>query len=58
MNNIYRRKSLRKEIEVLGKLNHPNIIKLYDAIDTSSKVNLIMEYVNGKCISSYINKQK
>jgi serine/threonine protein kinase len=45
MNDSYRREALKKEIEILKKIDHPNVIKLYDAVDTGMKVNLIMEYV-------------
>jgi len=45
MSDQYRKESLKKEIEILKKLDHPNIIKLYDSIDTGVKVNLVMEYV-------------
>ncbi len=49
---------MKKEIEILGKLDHPNIIKLYDAIDTSHKVSLIMEYSSGKSLHSYLRKKE
>jgi len=37
--------NLIKEIKVLGKLNHPNIVRLYESIDTFSNVYLITEYL-------------
>ena len=57
MSDQYRRESLKKEIEILKKLDHPNIIKLYDSIDTGLKVNLVMEYVQGKSLYSYLKKK-
>jgi len=48
---------LKKEIEILKKLDHPNIIKLYDSIDTGIKVNLVMEYVQGKSLYSFLRKK-
>ncbi|CDW77080.1 protein kinase domain containing protein [Stylonychia lemnae] len=57
MSDQYRRDSLKKEIEILKKLDHPNIIKLYDSIDTGIKVNLIMEYVQGRSLYSFLRKK-
>ena len=56
MNDSYRREALKKEIEILKKIDHPNVIKLYDAVDTGMKVNLIMEYVKGRSLYSYMKK--
>ena len=39
--------SLRKEIQTMSKLNHAGIMKFYDAIDTGSKISIIVEYING-----------
>ncbi len=36
---------VRREIDVLKKLVHPNIAQLYDVIETEDTVNIIMEYV-------------
>ena len=41
----YRLSALKQEISILQHINHPNIIKLYDSLDTGLKVKLIMEYV-------------
>ena len=42
-----RKKSVIREINVLKKLQHPNIMALYDVIDTPKQLYLILEYVNG-----------
>jgi serine/threonine protein kinase len=40
---------LLTEIAILKKINHPNVVKLYEIIDDekSDKLFLVMEYVNG-----------
>jgi len=46
--------NLIKEIKVLGKLNHSNIVRLYESIDTFSNVYLITEYLQGTPLNEYI----
>lgn len=47
MKEIQRKKSVRREIKLMERLNHPHIAKLYDAIETEDQVILVMEYVSG-----------
>ena len=49
------KKCISKEIEILKKLNHPNIVKLYDTIYTDKYILLIQELVNGKSLRDYYN---
>jgi calcium-dependent protein kinase len=39
--------SIKQEIEILTKLDHPNIIKHYETYDDKRYVYLVMEYCNG-----------
>ena len=39
-----RKKSVIREINVLKKLQHPNIMQLYDVIDTPKQLYLVLEY--------------
>lgn len=52
--DVQRKKSALREIKILSKLNHPNIVKLYESIDTSKTVYLVMEYVTGESLHSYL----
>jgi serine/threonine protein kinase len=36
---------LESEVQVLGRLRHPNVVKLYDVIDANSILCLVLELV-------------
>lgn len=48
--------ALRAEIDTLNGLDHVGIMKFYDAIDSGSKVTIIVEYINGNNLFQYIRK--
>lgn len=50
--------SLRAEITTLGLLDHPGIMKLYDAIDSGNKISIVVEYINGNNLYQYLRKLK
>jgi serine/threonine protein kinase len=39
--------SIQTEIELLKKLDHPNIVKYIDFVQTKTHINIILEYVEG-----------
>ena len=49
---------MKREIEVLKKLRHPNIVHLYSVIDTEEKIYLITDYIKGIELFDYIVKKK
>jgi MAP/microtubule affinity-regulating kinase len=49
-----RRKSVKREIKILERLDHTGIAKLYEAFDTHKQVYLIMEYLNGGSLYTHL----
>ena len=52
-------KMIKKETHIMKKLNHPNIIKLYDTIIDSNTENvyLVMEYFSRGDFAKFLNKR-
>jgi len=46
-NKVEDLQDIEREIEIMGKVDHPNIIKLIEVFDEPKKINLIMELVQG-----------
>ena len=47
---------VEREIQYLTLLSHPHIIKLYDVIQTSDYIVMVMEYLEGE-LFDYIVKR-
>ncbi|HAS42819.1 MAG TPA: hypothetical protein DCS93_20225 [Microscillaceae bacterium] len=54
VNNAQIRERFRNEAEAMASLKHPNIIDLYDFLETNQGLFLIMEYVDGNQLDDYI----
>lgn len=52
--NIHNR--FKNEANALIKLNHPNIVKIFDYVEQENFACLIMEYINGYTLDEYISK--
>ncbi|KAK8711409.1 hypothetical protein V6N13_146691 [Hibiscus sabdariffa] len=48
--------NLLKEISILSTINHPNIIRLFEAIETEDRIFLVLEYCDGGDLAAYINR--
>ncbi|KAJ3682686.1 hypothetical protein LUZ60_012913 [Juncus effusus] len=48
--------SLLSEVHILRRINHPNIISLYDSIEEPDRIYLILEYCRGGDLYMYIQR--
>ncbi len=51
-------KYFHNEVELMKKLDHPNILKLFDVVKTNGAIYLILEYCNSGDLSGYIQNDK
>ena len=49
---------INNEIFMMKLINHKNLLKLYEIIESPSYIFLIMEYFNGTKLVDYINRKK
>ena len=49
-----------KEVSILKKLHHPNVVELYEVIDDPKvdKLFLVFEYIESGCLMKIISKDK
>ncbi len=53
-----RKTCVNREIRVMKKLTHANIVQLYETIDTTKQLFLVMELVKGRSLYSYIRSRQ
>ena len=52
----YELHELREEIEIMRTCQHPNIVELYDIIEDTQQLFLVMEYVPGCTLHTYLKQ--
>lgn len=57
LTSLQRRKCLEQEIKVMRAVEHPNIVKLYDAVETAKEIYIIMEFIKGRSLLKYVKSQ-
>lgn len=45
-----------REARITASLDHPNIVKIFDLIQTNNQYYLIMEYIDGQSLRSYLEE--
>ena len=48
---------IQNEIDILKICQHPNIVKLYDVIEDTEKIHIIMELIVGPDLFGYLEKK-
>ena len=46
--------AIHREIYILAGLDHPNMMKLFEVIDTRTHVNLVTEFCDGCSLLEYV----
>ena len=49
---------LREEIEIIQRLDHPNVVNYFETYDDAKFLYLVMEYVKGEELFQKITKEK
>lgn len=47
--------NIKNEINVLKKLNHPQIIKLHEVINSQHHIHLVLQHADGQTLSAYLS---
>lgn len=51
-------KTVEREIRVLSKIHHPNIVKLYDSIENSTQWVLVLENIAGASLHTLLKRRQ
>ena len=46
-----------KEAKTIARLDHPNIIRIYDVFPENGTAYYVMEYIDGQTLESYVNEK-
>ena len=57
LNDSSKKKCVYREIEILKRINHNNIAKLYDVITTDKQILILQELVTGISLREYYNNE-
>lgn len=52
--NPFRLAKIRREVSILRGLNHPNIVRLFEMVETDRYIGIVLEYASGGELFDYI----
>lgn len=47
LNDVTKKKAVQREIACMKRLDHPNIVKLYENFETTKEIYLVQEFISG-----------
>lgn len=56
LQDTMKKNNVLREIKILERLDHPNIMKIFDCFEDSQNVTIVLEYVAGISLNSYLAK--
>ena len=57
LNDNFKKRCVMREIEIMKHIDHPNIVKLIEVINTDKQIYIIQELVTGISLRDYYNKE-
>ncbi|RYR78600.1 hypothetical protein Ahy_A01g003440 [Arachis hypogaea] len=48
--------NVKREVSIMSKLNHPNIVKLHEVLATKTKIYFVLEFVKGGELFAKVSK--
>ncbi|KDO34713.1 CAMK/CAMKL/AMPK protein kinase [Saprolegnia parasitica CBS 223.65] len=49
--------SIQKEIDIMKEIDHPNIVRLYEILETKDHITIIMEHCDGEDLGKYMARK-
>jgi serine/threonine protein kinase len=47
----------RREIDIVARMDHPNVVRAYDVIRTRSQIFLVLEYIEGNDLATLVRQR-
>ena len=54
LNDSMKRKAVQREIMALKRIDHPNIIRMHDLIETSKQICIVTDFIQGISLHQYV----
>jgi serine/threonine protein kinase len=51
-------KAIEAEVSVLSKLDHPNIVRFYEAVADEHRIYIVTEYIEGETLAQKLKRMK